>query len=40
MESFNYWFNNTGHWIYESREAAMKQWKEFGILGLPKYKAA
>lgn len=32
---FQYWFKWSGHWLYDTREAAVKVWASRGIVGLP-----
>lgn len=37
LERFARWFNEFGHWIYESKEKALLVWQTKGIDGLPRY---
>lgn len=37
LAAFDRWFDRFGHWMYETREQALDQWKRFGIHGLPRY---
>ncbi|GEM_PF-3202621 len=43
-ESFDYWFDKNGHWMFgvraEDKKAAEKAWAERGIIGLPAYLGA
>lgn len=32
---FQYWFKWSGHWLHDTRAAAVKVWVERGIVGLP-----
>jgi hypothetical protein len=38
MEMFNQWYKSTGHWVYPTREKALKTWQTRGIENLPDYK--
>lgn len=33
---FHRWFNQSGHWIYDSREEAAATWLKWGIKTLPR----
>jgi hypothetical protein len=35
IEIFKRWFNQSGHWIYSSRAAALTTWSTRGIENLP-----
>jgi len=38
MEMFDQWYKSTGHWVYPTREKALKVWQTRGIENLPDYK--
>jgi hypothetical protein len=37
QKEFDYWFNWHGHWIYPSKDDALRIWKTRGIDGLSDY---
>jgi len=38
MEMFDQWYKSSGHWVYSSREKALKVWQTRGIENLPEYR--
>lgn len=36
-EAFKRWFSATGHWVYEYRADAMRELRQWGIKGQPRW---
>lgn len=38
--AFVYWYSTAGHWLHETRAAAVETWRRWGIIGRPDYSEA